>query len=129
MTREFYRGYIIGAGGFALGSLLYAGCSVLVGHAQESVFPNDNAPVVMQQDQFGNTYAQQPGQAQWRFSPNGPGSYQYQQGLDHWGSVNQSGSGTSSFDNRLDGSYRYSWTPASPIPGVKNGIVIEGGRR
>ena len=95
----------------------------------EGVVPDDDGPVVIQQDQFGNIYAQQPGQAQWRFSPNGPGSYQYQQGVDRFGSVQSSGSGISSFDNRMDGSYRYSWTPASPVPGAKNGIVIEGGPR
>lgn len=95
----------------------------------ESVIPSDEGPIVIQQDSFGNTYAQQPGQGQYRFSPNGTGSYQYQQGLDHWGSVQQSGSGTSTFDNRLDGSYRYSFTPASPVPGVKNEIEIHGGAR
>jgi len=101
----------------------------IIAHAQESIFPNDNAPVVLNQDAFGNTYAQQPGEAQWRFSPNGPGSYQYQQGLDHWGSVQQSGSGIQQFDNRLDGSYRYTWTPASPPPGVPKEIGIEGKRQ
>ena len=105
--------------------------SVPAGSSPRSVvIPGMDQPVVVQEDQFGNITAQQPGQAQWRFSPQGPGSYQYQQGLNRFGSVTQTPSGIQSFDNKLDGSFDYSFTPANPIPGPgSNKIGIHGGRQ